>query len=318
MNLVIIATAGNFDGVAAFVNEAVVRQHSPVNGCLCIIHEKSIDPDRINALANKLAGVFATQVSYPTSLNPNLGEQARIALLFSMFYLQAYTRYPGPWLVVDDWALPRENDFMQLLDLQHAAYGGKLSGRATITNGAVVPVGPVVVGAPARELQLLSYSTNESWRTRGQYNFANVGWGQVPPEDYLFILSDKKTTVVPKSPLIAPASPPVAPPVKAPPPSTDIHVVNASPRVPPPGFQADEEYLRQGMEKVAPVNAAITHPPKEAFAAAPPEHSHLYTMNDFEDKKALLAEVQRVTGDKPHHFTGNAKLLEMLNNTPAQ
>lgn len=313
MNLVIFATAANLDGVGAFLRETSIRQQAPVNGCLCVMYSMSIPPASISTLVQPLAGIFSALVATPCNINEGFPEEGQVSTLFAKFYLNHYTRYPGAWLVVDDWALPRENDFMQLLDRQHQTYGALVTGRAVLDPGSAVPVGPVVIGAPAKQIDFLKYATRDSWRQRGQYYFGRLNFGQVPPEEYLFTISSRQSE--------RPVSPPpeavvdqIAIPRKEPSRANDTDMKFVNPALVTPRDPAvaelplDREFLMQGLDSFAPINADITHPPVAS--------THVFTAADFADKKALLAEVERVTGSRPHHFTGEAKLLEMLNTAP--
>jgi len=198
MNLAILVTDYNRDHLAAFIARASELQTSPVNGAVLLVHS-AFNPDADELLA-PLASIFKVSARLPIQINPQLSADGQASMLFSRFLLNAYTSYPGPWLVVDDFALPVVPDFMQEAERQHMAGGDTMSGRGTTGPGWLLPVGPVTISLPAKSIAFLRFAGAESWRSAGRYHFARSRFAMVESADYLFTISLKEPVEMPDLP----------------------------------------------------------------------------------------------------------------------
>ncbi len=328
MNLAIFVTNSNLPTVEAFCERSATLQQTTVNGALCVVHQAGMSLAAVSKATASFAPRFKVQTSLPVQVNLELPEDARIAAMFARFLLGAYARFPGPWLVVDQWAMPLVPEFMVLARQQHAAFGGRMTGRGVATPGAILPVGPVVMELPAQTLKFLRFSSRESWRSRGRYHFGRCGFGMVQPDQYLFSVSEdhsERSEFQLELPTTPVAPPPVTQearqavgrtnstrhgvkPLQATPRvNTDMTFVNPSlvkrqPAI-PEGVVLDREFLSQGLEPVAPVNPQPTKAPASVASTQV-------------TKAELLDQVQTLTGTRPHHFTSEAKLRELLTQQP--
>ncbi len=320
MNLVIFVTNQNLATVEAFCERSAELQQSLVNGALCVVHEAGMSLAAVSSAVAPLSPRFKVQTSLPVQVNLELPEDARVAAMFARFLLGAYARFPGPWLVVDQWAMPLVPEFMVLALQQHRAFGGRMTGRGIETPGSILPVGPVVLELPAQTLKFLRFSSRESWRARGRYHFGRCGFGMVQPDQYLFSVSEDHSErsefqlELPVAPSLLPVAPQeprqavgrtnstrhgIKPSQGLSPANTDMTFVNPAlikrqPSI-PEGVVLDREFLSQGLEPVVPVN-----PQPSKVASTQPT------------KEQLLDQVEALTGARPHHFTGEAKLREIL------
>lgn len=189
MNLAIFLLPDTVESMKPILKAMAERQKQQVNGCLCVIHSDHIPKDVVLEVASELASRFVTSASLPVQVNNQLSLDARMAHMFGHFLLEAYASYPGPWLLFDEPAEPVKDDFMQLIERQHGAFGGKMTGRADCTPGGARPIGPVTLELNQHHLKFLRYSTTESWRSRGRYLFVQAGFRLVPQDQWLFSMS---------------------------------------------------------------------------------------------------------------------------------
>ena len=289
MNLALLVSTHTREDIAAFIAKTAELQTTKVNGAVVVAHDFALPKAQVAALIAPLSGLFQVVTALPVMTNRNLTPAAQTAGLFSKFLLACYARFPGPWLVVDDFALPTRPDFMQALDRQHASFATGMTGRGVTGKGWLVPVGPVVLSLPGSVLKFLRFATTENWRQRGMYQFARVRFGMVKPEDYLFTISDK--------------------PVELPPEATPAPPAFTRETLPKP-FIADEDAPPVPPASTQPSFAEINALPLperlEAFAelAPPPRYQDM-------DRPALIALLTE-RGAKPHPQLGHAKLVMAL------
>lgn len=201
MNLVLFVTDQNISGIRRFVTKAAELQKTKVNGALIVVHQDSLGGETIRDLVAPIIHLFPQQGAMPISTNRSYSLNGRVSSMFSVFIMQGYARFPGPWLIVDDSAEPKVEDFMQAAYKQHQIGGGKASGRALIGEGSLTPVGPVTIQLPAKDLKSLMSPTDESWRQRGRYLFSRCGFATVSISDYLFdVSSGTEKSQEPKAP----------------------------------------------------------------------------------------------------------------------
>ncbi len=190
MNLALLVTKKNIGEMEKTALKMGEMQENPVNGAFCVFYDDTIPKDRILNLIKPIASRFPALSYGPVQVNGSLSADLQIAVLFGMLIIQAYSRFPGAWLVVDSYAAPLVKDFMQIQERQHNSFGGLMTGRATEANGAILPVGPVVVDLPHRAIKFLRYPVSTSWRERGQFQFARCRFHNVPAAEYLWSLSE--------------------------------------------------------------------------------------------------------------------------------
>lgn len=254
MNLALFVTKSNMASLAGLVQQAAELQRETVNGALIVAHDHTLKPADI-AFTLDLAARFKASASLPVQVNASHSEPEQVASMFSGFLTSAYTRYPGPWLLFDEPALPKEENWMQAALRQHGAFGGKMTGRAITNPGSARPIGPVTLELDFKALKFLRFPTRQSWRERGQFLFARSGFQLVPVEQWLFTMERVEATQEPEQE-----------------PELDFNKVVVTTDL---REQSDEE---------------------------------------------IAAFIGRVSGKKPHHFTGREKLLAMareLQSTPA-
>lgn len=280
MNLALFITHKNIAEVEAFCVESAKLQNDLVNGCLAVIHQKQIDPKRVAAVVSALSPKFKVKVAIPVVANLNHGELSQVSLLVSRFLIAAYSRYPGSWLMMDQLAMPTVPNWMQVVSKQHNANQAQASGRGVKNKGSLIPVGPFVMELPFKSLRFLTAVTSEGWRSRGQYFFARCGFCQIGDDEWLFRMGSIAAE-------------------KAAVESTQI-LESASDNLAGPAVTHDQH-----------VN------PQSPWKNLPSQHSVI------EDSKALtkaelLDEAERLTGTRPHHFTSEAKLRALIDQTTAQ
>lgn len=195
MNLVLLVTTANLPEIREFTQAASKLQTEPVNGALLIFHQVGIPTSTITALADDLRPMFRATLASPCNVNEALGPNGGAASLFARFLINGYTRYPGPWLVVDGFSVPVVPNFMQVAFKQHRAGNGQATGRGICNPGSICPVGPVVLELPVKRLKVLQFPAGNSWRERGQFVFARCGFSIVPAADYLFSISPEHTAL---------------------------------------------------------------------------------------------------------------------------
>lgn len=187
MNLAIFVTRANRAALPELLARMADLQKVTVNGACVVVHDSSLKGPALSCTL-ALARRFKASASLPVQVSSDYPEAGQIASMFSRFLTSAYTRYPGPWLLFDDPAEPKGENFMQELLKQHGAYGGRMSGRATTAPGCATPVGPITLELDFKALKFMRFPTRQSWRERGQFLFARAGFQLVPPGEWLFTM----------------------------------------------------------------------------------------------------------------------------------
>jgi hypothetical protein len=167
-------------------------QEAPVNGAFCVFYDSTIPKEKIQELIAPISMRFPALSYGPIQINGSMTPELQVAVLFGSLIIQAYSRYPGPWMVVDSLSIPLVKDFMQVAEKQHKSLGGGISGRGVEGKGSVCPVGPVVFDLPQRALKFLRYPVSVSWRERGQFQFARCRFAKIDANEYLWSLSETK------------------------------------------------------------------------------------------------------------------------------
>lgn len=194
MNIALFITHENFDEIGQFVQSAsdsLEEAKGKVNGAIMAVHDSRLSKEKIKELLGKLPSQFVMGATFPVSLNSSLKQEGKVASLFSSFLIGSYSLFPGSWLIVDDYAIVTEPDFMEKLEKQHNSFGLPASGKAITEGKGRIPVGPVVLSMKAKDLRPIVAYAGESWRSRARYLFASRGFGYVN-EGYLFSISKKQ------------------------------------------------------------------------------------------------------------------------------
>lgn len=281
MNLALLLTSENSEDIASFCKEASLLQKSPVNGGLVVVHHDGMSVDVVKSLTSPLLPLFPSATLVKAAINHKAPPDGKLASLFSTFLMAGYSLHPGPWLIVDGPGNPRAEDFLTKLDFQHRAYGGTVTGRGTRFPGSFRPVGPITLELSQKSLKLLRYPSLESWRERGQFLFARVGYGVVSLAEYLFHTQEKEEPAVP----VAPAN-----------------LEDVNPKVGP--VPDVERPSRADVWASIPQPILAPLPTPQPPAPPPKKTKHVET--------ELLDRVEALTGKRPHHFTGKDKLEELI------
>lgn len=190
MNLVLLVNKGNLDDLRKSADKMVEMQDQTVNGAFLVVHDSGLDKELIEDSFAILATRFKVSSSIRVPINGSQPQENQVAVLFGTFVMQGYSRFPGPWLVVDSKALPVVKDFMGAVERQHNGLGGIMTGKAMVTETSKRPVGPVVLNFPQKALKFLRYPVGQSWRERGQFQFHRCKFTILKPSEYLWNLGD--------------------------------------------------------------------------------------------------------------------------------
>jgi hypothetical protein len=296
MNLAIFITKANREEMRAVCARLANSQHQLVNGAICVVHQIQLDPKEVAVITAPLTAKFKVKAALPVQANLNHKEEQQLALLFSRFLLAAYAKYPGAWLLMDEPAGARGDNWMQVAEKQHAANGGKMTGKGLVDKGSLLPVGPVTLSLPYQQLKFLKFATNESWRSRGKFFFARCGFQQIPHDQYLFDFNKHKGS--PWLPLLGKSDPSLMPDS----PSSISFEKPLEVTSPQEGGHFRGVMVSESENIAGPAGDYDQHANPE-YVDAPPEEP---------SKKELIAEVLRLTGHRPHHFTSEAKLKAMI------
>jgi len=188
MNLALLVTRTNIEDLAHTANAISEHQDDVVNGALSVIHDQSIPADKIEEAFLPLSRKFKAVQNNAVHVNASASSSDQISLLFGMFLMQVYSRFPDGWLIIDSKATPVVSDIMNAVKRQHNALGGDLTGRGEEGKGSIKPVGPLVIDMPQKTMKFLRYPVGQSWRERGQFQFARSKFKQVSVKDYLWNL----------------------------------------------------------------------------------------------------------------------------------
>lgn len=200
MNLSLIVSRRGFADMKESAAKMVEKQESVVNGALVITHDRNISKADLVEAFGPLIAKFKAHAFIGVSVNHTASEDLQLAVLFGTFIIQAYSRFPGSWLVIDGKAAPVVSNFMSAVERQHNAYNGKMTGRCIHGKGAITPIGPVVLDLAHRDLKFLRYPVATSWRERGRFFFARCRFAEVNADEFLFNLSDSEVVREEKEP----------------------------------------------------------------------------------------------------------------------
>jgi hypothetical protein len=192
MNLALLVTKKNISEMETTAMKMGEMQDAPVNGAFCVFYDSTISKERISALISPISKRFKVLSYGPIQINGSLNNDLQVAVLFGSLIIQAYSRFPGPWMVVDSLSIPVVKDFMQVAEKQHRAMGGQMSGRCVESKGSILPVGPTIIDLPHRSLKFLRYPVNSSWRERGRFQFVRCRFSKIDAESYIWSLSENK------------------------------------------------------------------------------------------------------------------------------
>jgi hypothetical protein len=193
MNLCLFVTKESLASLPPIVERMSELQQEVVNGACIVVHDALVKPADL-AFTIPLARRFKVAASLPAQINTSTPQPIQMAALFSRLLTTAYARYPGPWLLFDEPADPKMENFMQAALRQHGEYGGKMTGRAITHPGSAVPVGPVTLEIDFKHLRFLRFPTRQSWRERGQFLFPRAGFQLVPAAEWLFDMKRVEAT----------------------------------------------------------------------------------------------------------------------------
>jgi hypothetical protein len=192
MNLALLVTKKNISEMETTARKMGEMQTSRVNGAFCVFYDSTIPKEKIISLTSGIGSSFPALSYAPIQINGSMSNDLQVAVLFGSLIIQAYSRFPGPWMIVDSLSIPLVSDFMQAAEKQHKGLGGGMSGRAVEGKGSILPVGPVVIELPHRAIKFLRYPVSVSWRERGRFQFARCRFSNIPSEDYIWSLSETK------------------------------------------------------------------------------------------------------------------------------
>lgn len=340
MNLVLLVNTLNLSQIREFIKAAAASQQDKAQGALAVVYQKRVGKDFIEAMVTPLLAKFSAGAQIAVDVNSELSNDSRNATLFAIFVAQAYSRFPGPWLVVDGPGLPKGTNFIQALSKQHKGLGGDASGRATKDGSSLIPVGPVVIGLPVQKLSWFSPGATESWRAKARFLLGRCGFRQVPLDEYLF--------QIPKALTEAPAAiqAPVGIPSPVVPPVFNPAVFDQEPqsigpftttKIPLPGdtitigektitfvtepTNPSEIMIGASVEECAKNAAPLIEEmlrqqgahmdPEVASTQDSPSVETVLTYHEM-DKEMLFALIEERGFDKPHHSTGKPKLVAIL------
>lgn len=192
MNLSLLVTKHNLSEMETTARKMAEMQGAPVNGAFCVFYDTTIPRPQIEAMVAPIAGKFAAMSYGPIQINGSMNNDLQVAVLFGSLIIQAYSRFPGPWMVVDSLSIPLVADFMQACEKQHKGFGGGLTGRGVVGEGSILPVGPLIISLPHRAIKFLRYPVSTSWRERGRFQFARCHFGNIGADEYYWSLSETK------------------------------------------------------------------------------------------------------------------------------
>jgi len=190
MNLTILVTKDNMADMAATAEAILDKQKTVVNGGLCVVHDVLIPKEEVEASFKFLSDIFKSTLRLPVEINNSLPPEVQLANLFGSFVMQGYSRFPGAWVVIDSKAFPTADNFFDIIEKQHNAYGGKMTGLATVGVGTLRPVGPVVIDLTHKSLKFLRFPVGQSWRDRGQFLFSRCKFHVLNTDEYVWSLSE--------------------------------------------------------------------------------------------------------------------------------
>lgn len=192
MNLSLLVTKKNIEEMRKTALKMGEAQDAPVNGAFCVFYDITIPKDEIARLIAPISGKFAAMSYGPVQVNGSMSNDLQLAVLFGHLIIQAYSRFPGAWMIVDSFSAPLIPNFMQACEKQHKGLGGGITGKGVVSEGSVLPVGPTIISLPHRAIKFLRYPVSTSWRERGRFQFARCRFVNVSADDYYWSLSETK------------------------------------------------------------------------------------------------------------------------------
>lgn len=297
MNLALFINQENFQDLEDTIDSLVSRTSDQHNGAVVLVYHNFIEKAQIIPLANKLAPRFKSVNTLPIDLNVNMKKQGKEAQAFAQFLVNAYSRYPGPWMVIDSYTEFTKDDVLNYIEKTHRSLGKLVSGRGRTSPGSVIAIGPIVIELDGKSLAVLKHPVSEGWRSRGQFIFGRH-FGLIPAEEYPFSIDRVRTHKPVPGPDLEPTL--VDPVVKETPLSIDPQIEAVVPAViqtnsgksvvdEGKGEEGGPRYFHNGFER----DGVFT----------------LYT----ESKKVDLLEALTFFGVKhPHPATGNSKLAALV------
>ena len=234
MNTVIFLTKDNKKDMAEAVRLLAHRQITKVNGALIVVHQTVISAKEAHKIVEPLVERFVITSAINTSGNFSLSHDAQIASMFAKFVMIAYSKFPGPWLILDAPSAPLVDNWAQAVHTLHMSKGGKSSGLAKVDGKTFLTHGPIVLQLPWQPMKMFRFSTNESWRSRGRYLIMGSGFAKISAEESVFCRLDQMPQPYPGEVIAAPES---------------TQVVAALPPLMPPDFAKVELDEREALAK---------------------------------------------------------------------
>ena len=188
MNAVLLITKYNVANMATLATEIAESQIAANSGKLLVCGAIYIDKAVLVEIARSLEACFEVTEITTVQLSENQEEHTQVASMLATFLMQRYTSVPGAWVIFDDYASIIYENPLTLLEKAHNSSSADNSGRASSQGGGRVAVGPLVLGATARQLKTLRSTSGESWRQRGRWALNVASWNQMSADEYPFRL----------------------------------------------------------------------------------------------------------------------------------
>lgn len=186
MNTVIFITKENKKEMETSIRLLAEKQEAKINGALIISHQSSISVKEVGRICSPLVKLFTTGAMIQSSANHMLSHKAQIASMLSKFVMLAYSRYPGPWLIIDEPTNPKVSNWAAAAMKLYSGCGRKVCGRAATDGKTLLSYGPIIIGIPLQAMKLFRFSTGECWRARGRYLLVGHGFHVVSDDEAVF------------------------------------------------------------------------------------------------------------------------------------
>lgn len=187
MNTVFLVSPHNAAELVESAEMFAEKQSTSVNGALVVIHTSGA-ADEARKIANTLAPKFRAANLIKVVGNES-GLNISISTLFARFLLSCYTKFPGPWMVIDGWTKPLVDNVFDVAMSQHRVSGAKVSGMAQTTETFTRPSGPFVMELDMKPLKFLRFPSTEPWRHRIGHVLRRMKFGHIKREEWPFTLS---------------------------------------------------------------------------------------------------------------------------------
>lgn len=332
MNAVLLITKYNVAKMATLATEIAESQIAANSGKLLVCGAIYIDKAELVEIARSLEACFEVTEITTVQLSENQEENAQVASMLATFLMQRYTSVPGPWVIFDDYASIIYENPLTLLEKAHNSSSADNSGRASSQGGGRVAVGPLVLGASARQLKTLRSTSGESWRQRGRWALNVASWNQMGADEYPFrLVKEIADPAISSEPIASPSefevpvtdvSPAPSPVSKSGGGGTDKAGMQsiAMPEPVPgdPGFIPEDKPAPENVpmspadlddEQPTPDVAATQKAPDDRakpFMRFEPSYYEKATAEQLQD------QVRNRTGKKPHPRTKAPKLIAKL------